>query len=212
MSFADNLYLHINPYKNYAVTYASVFGGNPVIPDLSLQGDYRIDVIYNGYVIFSQSFPQENVTMFYDGIGVGGTKDIEQPIKIYVPYISSDQLVKLYYKGNSIGNYEFSYICNKNNVCDEKEDYLSCPSECSKENLQAYNLSTVLEEYERDQPGILIHPIDKLLEPTPSPPRDALSELAGILKKHVPYFCIGSVLIIFVLAIGYYFGKRKLVG
>ncbi|PIU81261.1 hypothetical protein COS70_05040, partial [Candidatus Micrarchaeota archaeon CG06_land_8_20_14_3_00_50_6] len=157
---ANNLYLSIRMDKNwmnesYILSAATVMGGAPVAADPQVSGDYRLDVVENQQVIFSQSFPRPEEMVFTDTLdGGGATVQNASSISLYVPYVSEKQVASLYFKGARVATYTFTNLCNRNSRCEGEEDYLSCPSDCAKKNIDAYSAMYIATTNESSIPGI----------------------------------------------------------
>ena len=134
-------------------------GGAPVAADPQVSGDYRLDVVENQQVIFSQSFPRPEEMVFTDTLdGGGATVQNASSISLYVPYVSEKQVASLYFKGARVATYTFTNLCNRNSRCEGEEDYLSCPSDCAKKNIDAYSAMYIATTNESSIPGINDYP------------------------------------------------------
>ncbi|MEW5996037.1 MAG: hypothetical protein AB1657_00370 [Candidatus Micrarchaeota archaeon] len=207
--FANNLYLVIDPY-NYSLEYATVLGGEPAVQNDSITGEYRIEVVEAGEIIFSQRFSAPMDIVFWDGMSGGGMEERVAPIRGYVPYASERQAVNLYAGDTRIAEYTFEFLCNRDSVCSGEEDYLSCPTDCAEEGNEVYTAVNVSELKPFTIPGLVEHPIDEVPELTPA--EMVVGLVMGLLDyawKFWPYICGASVVLLLAALAGYYFGRRR---
>lgn len=206
LSSGANLYLVISP-EDYSLITAVVLGGQNILQNVSLSGEYMLEVIDGGSVRFSQEIPKTTELVFYDGESGGGAFEKPAPIRAYVPYFSESQVVNLYLNGQKVKSYSFVSLCRRNFICEEGEDYLSCPSDCKKENLEAYNATYIATKPDGSMvPGLFEGEVDVVLEPTPA---ELFFGLLSRLLENGPYICCALSVITIAIVAGYLMGRRK---
>ncbi len=95
-------------------------------------GDFKIEIEYNNSVVYETNFDLGTDIIFWDSEESGGAEEIPRDYaEFYLPFYDSSQMIKVYHKSYLIFETSLEkYLCDKNNVCDEDEDYLTCPSDC----------------------------------------------------------------------------------
>lgn len=54
----------------------------------------------------------------------------EAPVTVKLPYSQDFEILKVYHKDKIIFEDDISYLCRENGICEENENYVSCPNDC----------------------------------------------------------------------------------
>jgi hypothetical protein len=177
------MYIRIEPDKNYSLESYIVLGGEPV-NEIQANGSYRVEVVLDNKVMFSQNFERPVVMVFVDTLDGGYSYVTNGSIKLYTPYYSEKQKVNLYLNNVKVGSYSFEQLCNHDGRCAGEEDYLSCPSDCGSEgpNIDVYTVNDAIEEPTKVSPLVSD-------EPHSAPFYKSLLEYLEYLFSFWPYLC-----------------------
>lgn len=73
---------------------------------------------------------------------------------LYIPYVEDIRYVEFYYKGKILGTFQLGdQLCNLDDACKDKENHISCPTDCSSYSLDG--LCTPVEDDECDPDCII---------------------------------------------------------
>ncbi|GEM_PF-6628908 len=102
-------------------------------------GEYTLRVIMNQSVLYETNFSRQYSALCYDTPSRGGCEETEVPFSVIVPFEHHSQLVEIR-KGNELLFISAlsDYICNEDGICSGRENFLSCPSDCSSGGLDNF--------------------------------------------------------------------------
>jgi len=102
-------------------------------------GEYTLRVILNQSVLYETNFSRQYSALCYDTPTGGWCEEAEVPFSVIVPFEHHSQLVEIR-KGNELLFISAlsDYVCNEDGICSGRENFLSCPSDCSSGGLDNF--------------------------------------------------------------------------
>ena len=88
-------------------------------------------VSYNNSVVYKTSFNPKYTMIFYDSSSGGNYALIKQNSELFIPFYGASERIDISKDGKIIFSTVLSdYVCNYDGVCENNEDFLTCPSDC----------------------------------------------------------------------------------
>jgi hypothetical protein len=96
--------------------------------------DYKIAILEeNGKEIYKAYF---DISFNLVSSGTAESDDVailnSSTVFVRLPYLKDGSRIALYHLGRQIYSLDLSILCNKNNICDNYENTMSCPTDCMK--------------------------------------------------------------------------------